>query len=163
MGIAPLAMRSPPNHMIATVERFKMPMSAGIMSAKRRLTLGAVSVRSALASSNAPLEVVAHERPDDADARERLAHDLVDAVDLDLHRLEQRHRAHEHEADEHRHEREDDDEQRREGHVLAHAMMMPPIAMIGARIIMFSAIITTICTCCTSLVLRVMSDGVPNG
>ena len=39
------------------------------------------------------------------------------------------------------------------------AMMMPPIAMIGARIIMLSAIITTICTCWTSLVLRVMSDG----
>ena len=41
------------------------------------------------------------------------------------------------------------------------AMMMPPIAMIGAVIIMFSPISTTCCTCCTSLVLRVMSDGVP--
>ncbi len=42
------------------------------------------------------------------------------------------------------------------------AMMMPPIAMTGARIIMLSAIITTIWTCWTSLVLRVMSEAVPN-
>ena len=35
IGIAPLATRSPPNHMMATVERFMMPMSAGIMIAKR--------------------------------------------------------------------------------------------------------------------------------
>ena len=40
-------------------------------------------------------------------------------------------------------------------------MMMPPMAMIGAEIMMLSIISTTICTCCTSLVLRVMSDGVP--
>ena len=40
-------------------------------------------------------------------------------------------------------------------------MMMPPMAMIGAAIIMFSASTTTICTCCTSFVLRVISDGVP--
>ena len=57
------------------------------------------------------LEVVAHERADDTHARERLAHDLVDAVDLDLHRAEQRHRLRERDADERRHERQDDDEQ----------------------------------------------------
>ncbi len=41
------------------------------------------------------------------------------------------------------------------------AMMMPPMAVIGARIIMLSPMTTSCCTCCTSLVLRVMSDGVP--
>ena len=41
------------------------------------------------------------------------------------------------------------------------AMMMPPIIMIGARIMTLSIITTTIWTCCTSLVLRVMSDGAP--
>ena len=42
------------------------------------------------------------------------------------------------------------------------AMITPPIAVIGARIIMLSAIMTTCWTCWTSLVLRVISDGVPN-
>ena len=37
--------------------------------------------------------------------------------------------------------------------------MIPPTARIGAMIIMFRPIRTTIWTCWTSLVLRVMSDG----
>ena len=40
--------------------------------------------------------------------------------------------------------------------------MIPPTARIGAMIIMFRPIRTTIWTCWTSLVLRVISDGVPN-
>ena len=51
MGIAPLATRRLPNHMTATVVRFRMPKSDGIMNAKMRLTLIDVSVRSALATS----------------------------------------------------------------------------------------------------------------
>ena len=41
------------------------------------------------------------------------------------------------------------------------AMMMPPIMVIGAatNIVLLSS--TSICTCCTSLVLRVISDGAP--
>ena len=39
--------------------------------------------------------------------------------------------------------------------------MMPPTAMIGAMIMMLNAITRTIWTCWTSLVLRVISDGVP--
>ncbi len=42
------------------------------------------------------------------------------------------------------------------------AMITPPMAMIGARIMMLRPITRTIWTCWTSLVLRVMSDGVPN-
>ncbi len=42
------------------------------------------------------------------------------------------------------------------------AMMMPPMAVSGAAITTFSIISTTIWTCCTSFVLRVMSDGGPN-
>ena len=34
--------------------------------------------------------------------------------------------------------------------------------MIGADTAMVQAISTSICTCCTSLVLRVISDGAPN-
>ena len=41
------------------------------------------------------------------------------------------------------------------------AMMMPPMLMIGAEITTLSIMSTTICTCCTSLVVRVISDGVP--
>jgi len=40
-------------------------------------------------------------------------------------------------------------------------MMMPPTHMIGAAIVTFSIISTTICTCWTSFVLRVISEGVP--
>ena len=40
-------------------------------------------------------------------------------------------------------------------------MITPPMAMIGARIMIVRAMKTTIWTCWTSFVLRVMSDGVP--
>ena len=41
------------------------------------------------------------------------------------------------------------------------AMIMPPTHMIGAMIMTLKAMTRTIWTCCTSLVLRVISDGVP--
>jgi hypothetical protein len=41
------------------------------------------------------------------------------------------------------------------------AMMMPPTIMIGAETIRVPPMSTSICTCCTSLVSRVMSDGAP--
>ena len=41
-------------------------------------------------------------------------------------------------------------------------MMTPPIARIGAATSSVQVISTSICTCCTSLVVRVMSDGAPN-
>ncbi|MEI2642334.1 MAG: hypothetical protein V9G10_08365 [Candidatus Nanopelagicales bacterium] len=42
------------------------------------------------------------------------------------------------------------------------AIITPPIAVSGAAIIMVRPISTSICTCCTSLVVRVISDGAPN-
>ena len=39
---------------------------------------------------------------------------------------------------------------------------MPPTIMIGAATISVQASSTSICTCCTSLVSRVISDGAPN-
>ena len=42
------------------------------------------------------------------------------------------------------------------------AMKTPPTAMIGARIITLRPITRTCWTCWTSLVLRVIRDGVPN-
>ena len=41
------------------------------------------------------------------------------------------------------------------------AMMMPPTHMIGAVTINVQVSRTSICTCCTSLVVRVISDGAP--
>ena len=42
------------------------------------------------------------------------------------------------------------------------AMKMPPMHMIGADTSKVQVISTSICTCCTSLVLRVISEGAPN-
>ena len=42
------------------------------------------------------------------------------------------------------------------------ARMMPPTHMIGADTISVNVISTSIWTCCTSLVVRVISDGAPN-
>ena len=40
-------------------------------------------------------------------------------------------------------------------------MRMPPTIMIGAATIIVALMSTSICTCCTSLVVRVISDGAP--
>ena len=42
------------------------------------------------------------------------------------------------------------------------AITTPPTIMIGAETAIVQAISTSICTCCTSLVLRVISEGAPN-
>ena len=42
------------------------------------------------------------------------------------------------------------------------AMMMPPTMVIGAATSIVQVISTSIWTCCTSLVLRVISEGAPN-
>ena len=42
------------------------------------------------------------------------------------------------------------------------ARMTPTTIVIGAAMAIVHAITTNICTCCTSLVIRVMSDGAPN-
>ena len=41
------------------------------------------------------------------------------------------------------------------------AMKMPPTMVIGAARSTVADITTSICTCCTSLVLRVINDGAP--
>jgi hypothetical protein len=41
------------------------------------------------------------------------------------------------------------------------AMMTPPTIAMGAAAAMVQAIRTNICTCCTSFVMRVMSEGAP--
>ena len=51
IGMSPSAICLPPNHMIATVERFMMMPTVGNMSANRRFTLSVVEVRSSLAAA----------------------------------------------------------------------------------------------------------------
>ncbi len=43
-----------------------------------------------------------------------------------------------------------------------NAMITPTTIVIGAAIAMVHAITTSICTCCTSFVMRVISEGAPN-
>ncbi len=40
--------------------------------------------------------------------------------------------------------------------------MMPPTTVTGAATANVQAMTTSICTCCTSLVMRVIRDGAPN-
>ena len=42
-----------------------------------------------------------------------------------------------------------------------NARMRPPTTVIGAAISNVHVICTSICTCCTSLVMRVISEGAP--
>jgi len=51
IGISPLSTRRLPNHRIATVDRLKMSINSGIISANSRFTVREVDVRSWLATS----------------------------------------------------------------------------------------------------------------
>ena len=62
------------------------------------------------------------------------------------------------------HDRRDghgDDQDDRQPDVLANAMITPTTIVIGAAIAIVHAMTTSICTCCTSFVMRVISDGAP--
>ncbi len=165
IGISPLSTRMAPNHMTATVDRLMIADQRRDHEREEPVDLErrVGQVRGSPSSKRRSSWSRAHERADDADAGERLAHDLVDPVDLDLHRpgraacarpmtrpmtttmIGQ----------------DDEQERRTAGTSWRRAMMMPPTTMIGAEIIIVRPMRTTIWTCCTSLVLRVMSDGVP--
>ncbi len=163
IGMAPLLIRWPPNHRIATVERFRIANSAGIIRANSRLTLSDVSVRSALATSKrrSSCSVRTNARmtrmPERAsrmtwlmrsiltcmDRKSGIARMISDPITSAMSGMITTRSAD-------------------RGTSSRSAMMMPPTLMIGARIITLSAITMTIWTCCTSFVLRVISDGVPN-
>ena len=120
IGPVALSTRIAPNHMTATSDRLRIAVITGIVRANSRLTAIAVSNRSLVGRLEALLLVAGpDERPDDPDAGQRLARHLVDPVELDLHRPEQRDRPAHHEADDEAHDRQDDDEQARQRHVLA--------------------------------------------
>ena len=114
IGSAPSSTRIAPNHMTATVERLKIAKITGLVSANSRLDAER-GVEEVEAGGLEPRLLVAraHEGADDAHAGERLAHHLVDPVDLRLGRPEQRDRPAHDEPDDERHQRQDDDQQSR--------------------------------------------------
>ena len=120
IGMSPLATRMLPNHRIATVDRLKMSISVREHQGEQALD-SQRGRRQVAVGDVEPLLLVAgaDEGADDPDPAERLAGDLVDPVDLDLHRLEQRQRAGHQEPDDEGHERQDDDEDPRQRDVLA--------------------------------------------
>ena len=66
-------------------------------------------------------------------------------------------------ADDERHERQDDDAAGPDsGTSVRSAMMIPPTIRIGAEIMIVRPMNTTVWTCWTSFVLRVISDAGPN-
>ena len=90
---SPRSTRIAPNQITATVERLKIAVIVGIVIANSRFTWSEVVEQVAVGDVEALLLVPGpHEGADDADAGERLAHDLVDPVELDLDGPEQRDR-----------------------------------------------------------------------
>ena len=101
IDIAPLSTRMAPNHIVATVERLRIRVITGMVTANRRLTrMRRVEQVEARLVEPAFLVFGPDERPDDPNAGERLAHDLVDPVELHLHRAEERDRPAHDQADE---------------------------------------------------------------
>ncbi len=163
MGIAPLSMRMAPNHMVAASARLKIAMSTGIMIANSRLTESEVCMRFRFASSkrrcscssltNARMTRIPESfsrmtwftrstriciSPNRGSAL-RITSPMMIAIRGMITAI--------------RPER---------GTSCLSAMITPPTAMIGAATITLSPMTTTICTCWTSFVVRVMSEGAPN-
>ena len=89
----PLSTRRLPNHITATVERLRIAIIVGIVTAKSRLTRIECLEQVLVGDLEARLLVAgAHEGADDAYTGQGLAHDLVDAVELGLHGPEERYR-----------------------------------------------------------------------
>ena len=162
IGMSPLSTRMLPNHRIATEDRLKTAISNGSITANMRLTRIAVAVRSAFATSNrsSSWRVRTKARmtrtPLSASRVTWLMRSTLTCIAWKsgsalaisvptmramIGRMTTRMPA--------------------SGTSWRRAMMIPPTARMGAMIIMLRPIRTTIWTCCTSFVLRVISDGVP--
>ncbi len=163
IGISPLATRMLPNHRMATLDRLKISMSVGSISENSRWTRNEVAVRSWLATSkrSSSWSVRTNARmtriPLSASRVTWLTRSTLTCIAWKSGRA-----------------RDISSPTMRamsgrttiripdSGTSWRRAMMIPPTARIGAMIIMLRPIRTTIWTCWTSFVLRVMSDAVPN-
>ena len=133
------------------------------MKAISRPAWSEVSVRSSLARAEAlRLVGLPDEGPHDPDAGDLLAQHPVHDVDAVLHVPELRHHPGHDEADGDDEHRDADQQQRRQADVLAEGQDRRRRRMvIGAASSRVQVISTSIWTCCTSLVMRVISDGAP--
>ncbi len=161
--MSPVSIRWPPNHSTATLVAFAMSITSGNSRALMRPTCNAVSVSSPLATSNRSRSVGSRTNarttriPVICSRRIRLTASMRTCITRKAGTIRAI----------------------RTNMVIARtgtaatstsdvptssrsAMTMPPMPMIGAITTMVQLISTSICTCCTSLVLRVMSDGAPN-
>ena len=161
---SPASMRSPPNQTTATLETLRTSITVGNMNAISRPARSDVAVSVVVGHAEAlDLLGLADEGPHHPDAGDLLAQHLVDAVDALLHEPELRDHPHDHQPT---HDRRAPGWRRpgsaRGDRPRAPPGSLPPTIMIGAATNSVQVIRTSICTCCTSLVMRVISDGAPN-
>ena len=149
--------------MIATLDRLKISISDGMVSANNRVTRSAVSVRSSLASANrcCSCSVRTNARITRIPARFSRSTPLIRSIFTCMTRnsgtiFDNRMPITTAITGMMTNSRADSSTSVRT------AMITPPTAVNGAAIIMVRPMSTSICTCCTSLVVRVISDGAPN-
>ena len=162
IGIWPLSTRSAPNHMTATVERLRIAVMTGIVTANSRLTRIDVWNRSRFASSNrcSSCSVRTNARMTRTPAsvsrmtwlirssltciarKSGIARYMTMPMNATMIGSTTTRRPD-------------------SGTSWRMAMMIPPMIRIGAEISRVRPMNTTIWTCCTSLVLRVISDAGP--
>ena len=160
--MVPLAIRWPPNQSTATQVRFITPMTVGSASANMRFTRSPVVVSAPFASANRccswPVRMNARmtRTPVICSRRTRLTRSILDCIDLNngtalAIRIEMTTSM-------------TGTTTTRSAESLTSsfsAMITPPTHMIGASTMIVRAICRNSWICWTSLVLRVMSEGVP--
>ena len=161
--ICPLSTRCPPNQMTATLETFTTSITSGNMVAIQRPARTATSVRSPLAtakrcaSCGSRTNARTTRMPVICSRRTRLTSSMRDCISRKLGTIRLT---------------TSPTERKSSGTTTARiqpspassrsAISTPPTIRIGEEIAIVQAISTSICTCCTSLVPRVIRDGAPN-
>ncbi len=156
----PSSMRWPPNQMVATIARFMISISVGKMRAKSRVTFSVVWVRSSFATANRSSSCAVRTKaritlmpvrfsrrtPFTASIftcmtrNSGTAFAIISPMTISISGTVT--------------------SRRLDSWTFSRmAMMMPPIAVTGASTIIVSPTMTSIWSCCTSLVLRVIRDG----
>ncbi len=162
MGMPPESTRMEPNHITATVERLKMAIIVGMVTANSRLTRIEVSKRSRLAASKRTSSccVRTKARMTRTPARASRMTWLIRSSLACIARKSGMARRMTRKTTTNMRGRITTRRPDR-GTSSRRAMITPPMPVIGARIMIVRAMKMTIWTCCTSFVLRVMSEAVP--
>ena len=153
-------MRLAPIQMAATLDTFRTIVTVGNISAMSRPAASDVVVSSPLAAPNRALSSGSRTNARTTRMpRDLLPQHLVHPVDADLHEPELRDHPGDHQAD--GDEQDGDAHQQQEGQPAILADGQDDATDRRDRRAMRSVQVmkSSICTCCTSLVMRVMSDG----